>query len=392
MTRLAFLLIFSRFFIVTSEVYCSSDGSGAQACAPEAATDTSALDTSALLQRAVGVEQLYSDGSGGGTTQHDGRMTVKRMTDGKKDDGMKDDGKKDDGKKVDGKKDDGMTDDGKKDDAMKDDGERDDGKFELLGQPGTLKGDAETKILHIGKTAGSSLIGSLAAYTIPAKVWMLDHGQSRSFMQERKTGATSAPPYKDIVFFVRAPVHRFTSGWIGRFRKGPGGGIPWTAAEKVAFKAFSTPDDLACNLSSADPDVAAKAKMAMSAITHLKLDIAWYLGGLSGVEKSASQILFVGTQEHYSEDFKRLLSLLEARNSFKKGWGTPKETLYNVVHDADKALKKLGRCSVLNLHKWYSEDYQIIRSLASHGLLNKSYVDEIARLDAAPAEGRFSSY
>jgi len=277
--------------------------------------------------------------------------------------------------------------------------------------------EPETKILHIPKAGGSSLQSVYDDIFLPKKALILDHPDSALFMKLRNSGAMPAPPYKDIVFVVRAPVHLFVSAWLSTYRRGCDPekdprcktwakddqveGLddhykmlmknPWSQCERASMELFPTPDALACNLSSDVPGVAAQAANGMNSISHACDDISYYLGGLDGIQKSVSQVLFVGRTEHLNDDYKKLTLLLSARNSFS---AEPAQELPRVHSndDIDPEFKSLSRCAVQNLHKWYAEDYKIIDFLRAQGLLEKSYVDEVLAMDAAPLEGQRLQY
>jgi len=277
--------------------------------------------------------------------------------------------------------------------------------------------EPETKILHIGKTGGSAFQSVYEDIFLPRKAVILHHPDSVLFMKLRNSGAMPAPPYKDIVFVVRAPVHLFVSAWLSTYRRGcdPEKDLrckswakddkveglddfyksqersPWYSSERASMELFPTPDALACNLSSDVPGVAAQAANGMNSIHHACDDISYYLGGLDGIQKSVSQVLFVGRTEHLNDDYKKLTLLLSARNSFS---AEPAQELPRVHSndDIDPEFKSLSRCAVQNLHKWYAEDYKIIDFLRAQGLLEKSYVDEVLAMDAAPLEGQRLQY
>mmetsp|Transcript_87294 Transcript_87294/g.159549 ORF Transcript_87294/g.159549 Transcript_87294/m.159549 type:complete len:390 (+) Transcript_87294:269-1438(+) len=277
--------------------------------------------------------------------------------------------------------------------------------------------EPETKILHIPKAGGSALQSVYDDIFLPKKALILDHPDSALFMKLRNSGAMPAPPYKDIVFVVRAPVHLFVSAWLSTYRRGCDPeedprcqswaeddnveGLddfyksqersPWYSSERASMELFPTPDALACNLSSDVPGVAAQAANGMNSINHACDDISYYLGGLDGIQKSVSQVLFVGRTEHLNDDYKNLTLLLSARNSFS---AEPAQELPRVHSndDIDPEFKSLSRCAVQNLHKWYAEDYKIIDFLRAQGLLEKSYVDEVLAMDAAPLEGQRLQY
>jgi len=273
--------------------------------------------------------------------------------------------------------------------------------------------EPETKLLHIGKTGGSSLKVAYNQIALPNKLLILTHQQSKVYMDmERRIVAPSPPADQDIIFFVRAPVHRFVSAWLSTYLKDCDGqadpscvtwkenldagfeipqGIPWSPAEKSSIDLFPTPDDLACSLSSWNASVAAEAAVGMRSLYHVANDLKYYFGGLQGIQAVAPQIRFVGRAEHFDDDYRYLTSLLVARHAFSE---TPdREAPSTHASDlADPKFKQLSSCAVLNLHKWYAEDYQIIRFLSSHGLIDHSYPVEVNDLDAAPPEGQYKEF
>jgi len=212
---------------------------------------------------------------------------------------------------------------------------------------------------------------------------------------------------------VRAPVHRFVSAWLSTYLKDCDGQAdpscvtwkenpnevlnesahtqPYGPAAKRSFDLFPTPDDLACSLSSGNASVAAEAALGMRSLGHVRRDLKYYLGGLQGIQAVAPQIRFVGRAEHFDDDYRYLTSLLVARHAFSE---TPdQEAPSTHASDlADPKFKQLSSCAVLNLHKWYAEDYQIIRFLSSHGLIDHSYPVEVNDLDAAPPEGQYKEF
>jgi len=285
----------------------------------------------------------------------------------------------------------------------------------------------QTYILHIGKTGSTTIAHALSGYADPSKIITGVGGQKtvsghegwKYFMESRINGSSSAPPYKDIVYFVRAPVHRYVSGWISNYRRicDPDfdkNCIRWedvelrrtdewaakTLADFDAYeididfdpvKVFPTPDDLGCALSSDNATLADMAATAMFSLGHVRRSITYYLGGLDGAKRTADQVLFVGSTEHLQDDYEHMVHVLAARGSFVNE--PPLELPHDHSNDdMNPDLKMLGRCAVLNLQKYYAEDYQIIQFLAERNLVSKSYYDEVVALDEAPADGQRLSY
>jgi hypothetical protein len=90
------------------------------------------------------------------------------------------------------------------------------------------------------------------------------------------------PQRHPAIFVVRDPSSRFTSGFYSRFREGrPRHYLPWTKAEARAFARFSTPNDLAEELTDPDDAIRDAAYDAMKGVMHVNAHLAYWLAGLS---------------------------------------------------------------------------------------------------------------
>lgn len=224
-------------------------------------------------------------------------------------------------------------------------------------------------IVHIGKTGGTNVRQSLSAPSLH-KVGMTDH----------EPGAFGANPMAKYVFFVRDPVTRFVSGWISRFRKGqPRYYVPWTAAERVAFTTFPTPDALATALSSPNVQRRHLAEQSFRAILHVQRGISFMLGGLLNLRQHLGQVLFVGRTEHLESDFRRLQEVLKAEGALHG----PVRPLLNTdaarhaTPSQYESLEALSPQAIANLHGHYASDYACIRLMVEHSKLPGTYLAEV---------------
>lgn len=191
-----------------------------------------------------------------------------------------------------------------------------------------------------------------------------------------------------LIFFVRSPIHRFTAGWLSRYRKGaPAHFSPWDREESYAFHRFSTPNKLACALESKNNHTKKEAQWVMHHLQHVSWSLSWFLNGLHTVKSSAKSIAFVGRQEHYEEDYEKLVTMLDESGALKA------KPVNHAPHSHENPqqlehLKWLGRCAVRNLHNWYAEDYKLIRFLAKSGVVDASYPGEVEHMDRLPNKGK----
>jgi len=240
------------------------------------------------------------------------------------------------------------------------------------------------RIFHISKTSGTALHWALRKHVDEKKVQMCSHAETRHAMLH---WVPSKPP-TDYVFFLRAPVHRFTAGWLSRYRQGaPAHFSPWTPMETEAFTRFVTPDDLACALTARDPKTKRDAERIMNSLQHLSWSMTWMLGGMDVLKRASSSIAFVGRAEHFGKDYKLLVQMMRKRGLFVS---PPPETVPRMhanPNDLDD-MKILSRCSVQNLREWYKKDYNLIKYLASNGYMDSSYPKEVDKLDAPPQAGQ----
>lgn len=107
------------------------------------------------------------------------------------------------------------------------------------------------------------------------------------------------------------------------------------------------------------------AQIAMNNVSHLKLDINWYLINIENLKKNKDKILFVGTLETIKNDFNKLINLLEIKNiTLQKVHTTPQNYKY---------MYKLSNIGINNIINHYKKDYDIIYYLIDNNFINPEY-------------------
>lgn len=201
--------------------------------------------------------------------------------------------------------------------------------------------------LHIGKTGGSVVRAALKPYLDKGKYNLEFHGHRFKLMD--------VPGGEKVVFFIREPISKFISGFYSRKRQGrPLYDVPWRPGEKKAFSKFKTPNELAKALSSKDEELKKAAKSAMKSITHIRTRYWYWFKNKKYFTSRKNDILFVGTQENLNSDFKKLKSLLKI-----KGARLSKDPIIAHINPTNVD-KKISKSSILNLRRWYEEDYKFI--------------------------------
>ena len=202
-------------------------------------------------------------------------------------------------------------------------------------------------LLHIGKTGGTAIKTALEHHARGAHYTLAVH--------PHRFALADVPASEYAVFFLRDPMSRFISGFHSRKRQGaPRYHFPWSPEEALAFGRFDTPNDLALSLSSPDPDVRQAARDGMRSIKHVRDGFAHWLGSVEYLEQRRSGLLFIGFQEHLTEDF----------DALKRVLGCPDVALPTDEMAAHRAPAGLDRHlepqAIENLSAWYAEDYRIL--------------------------------
>lgn len=200
-------------------------------------------------------------------------------------------------------------------------------------------------LLHIGKTGGSAL-----KYTLNDIA-----GSHGIVLCRHKTVLADVPHGQRVAFSTRDPIGRFVSGFNSRLRKGmPHAMNEWSAAERVAFERFRTPNELAEALSSTDISLRDAAEMAMRSIRHVAEPLKKWLVSPEYVRSRSDDIAFVFDQAHLAADFivfKRLLGVpddLCLPTDPAAGHKTPPGFSQELTASARQ-----------NLERWYAGDFPI---------------------------------
>jgi len=234
----------------------------------------------------------------------------------------------------------------------------------LLGGREDLK---EIFVLHVGKTGGTSVYNSLGP-ALASDVQLRSHAAAR----EELHTCMDHPDHR-YVYFVRAPLHRYVSGWISRFRMGGRRHFnPWSLGEFQAFSRFRSPDELGCALNSSSAQRRASALEAMNSIQHVKWSMTNYWGGLDNLDKCVGSNAFVGRFEHMQEDYERLVKMLASRNALKQ---EPDATIsqYHSTPAQYDGFRHLSERARANLQHWFRKDYELFDRLVARGLLPETY-------------------
>jgi len=206
--------------------------------------------------------------------------------------------------------------------------------------------------LHVGKTGGTAVKHALQPFADRFGIALHEHG----------TTLLEVPGGEHFFFFLRDPVTRFVSSFNSRKRCGrPRYEQPWTADERWAFGKFATPDELAKNLSSADPAVAEAAALAMRRIGWVRAGYDRWFIGRDWLLSRLRDLRFIGMQESLAADFETLKRLLRLPAECR----LPDDPV--AAHRTPAGLERdLSEAAVANLRRWYAADiafYEFCREL-----------------------------
>jgi hypothetical protein len=206
-------------------------------------------------------------------------------------------------------------------------------------------------LLHIGKTGGTYTQHVIAQVAEASRtVICLPHRYSLAM-------ALAEWPERSVVFGLRSPDRIFVSGFYSRMRQGqPRHELPWSAAERAAFAAFTTPNQLAEGLSAECLDTRSAAESAMSSIMHVKNGLRAYLESAAFVRSAAPRIAFILRQEALDRDLRQFLSRL-----IPGGFDPP--PVDEITRHANPAHldTHLSERASINIAEWYRVDFQIYR-------------------------------
>ena len=204
----------------------------------------------------------------------------------------------------------------------------------------------EVHVLHIAKTGGTTLHVMLKQHKIRRTADrrpLIVHNHKTTLAdvlaRHRKNQA---------VFFLRDPLARFVSGFNSRLREGqPQKHVAWKPEEAVAFTYFSNANDLAEALSSNRQLVQDRAYFAFGALPHARNRYTYYFQNPEYLSRRIDRVAFIGFQETYADDVKRLFSVL--------GVGDEVSVLH--LHQAPATdSTDLSRRATRNLRRWFADD------------------------------------
>jgi hypothetical protein len=209
---------------------------------------------------------------------------------------------------------------------------------------------------HIGKTGGTALNETLLAHGDGARYRLIFGGHTLTLRD--------VPAGERFMFVIRDPLKRFVSAFNGRLREDrPRYHYPWRDEEKAAFAIFTTPDELATALSSADPQERRQAEAAMRGIGHVNTPYSYWFDDEKTFRSRVSDVFFIGFTERLSDDFELL----------KRKLGLPPEL--QLPHDETAAHRtppgfptQLSDDGRANLERWYARDIafvELCRELAA---------------------------
>jgi hypothetical protein len=209
--------------------------------------------------------------------------------------------------------------------------------------------DPGVHVLHIAKTGGTTLNGMLAEHRVRRTASgrpIFIHNHSTTLVD-----VLSRHRRNQAVVFLRDPLSRFVSGFNSRQREGkPEKHVPWKAEEKVAFKYFKTPNDLAEALSSRRTLVQDRALFAIGALPHARNRYTFYLRSPEYVESRFHKIAFMGFQDTFNEDVIKLFALL----------GVNSEITVEHRHKAPATSRTdLSPRAIRNLREWLADDIKL---------------------------------
>ena len=208
--------------------------------------------------------------------------------------------------------------------------------------------------IRVSKT-GSTTMKSLTKEYNAAR----PHGRTVVFSSHRVTmpAILGTYPTDQVVFFLRDPIARFVSGFNSRLREGKTGKPVHSPQERLTFSRFATPNDLAEALSSSVNRVQDQAYAGIESMMHSSVHYRGWVGDAAYLERRLDRIAFIGRQESFDADVRRLFESL--------GWTreAPIEVLHKAPPTASLLVSELGE---KNLRAWYADDYKLLEWATTH--------------------------
>lgn len=217
----------------------------------------------------------------------------------------------------------------------------------------TADSRARLHVVRVSKT-GSTTLKSLT------REYNRDHPGGRQLVFNSHNASMPAilaeHPDDQVVFFLRDPVARFVSGFNSRLREGRNANIAHSAQEKLTFERFPTPNALAEALSSPDNVEQDRAYAGVASMMHTSVHYRGWVGDVEYLARRLDRIAFVGMQESFDDDVRRLFGSL--------GWERDAEI--EVRHQAPPTASTfVSELAKQNLRAWYADDYALVEWVAS---------------------------
>ncbi len=216
---------------------------------------------------------------------------------------------------------------------------------------GALKRESDAReplhVLHVGKTGGTALNHVLVEHAATLRYRPVFGGHQLTL--------ADIPPGERFMFLIRDPLTRFVSAFNSRLREGlPRYHYPWRDDERAAFAVFTTPDQLATALSSADTSERVQAEQAMRAIGHVNTHYSSWFGDAEQFRARLQDLFFVGFQERLDEDF----DLLKRKLGLPASAQLPRG---DAAHESPAGLDtNLSATARANLERWYADDIAFV--------------------------------
>ena len=203
--------------------------------------------------------------------------------------------------------------------------------------------------LHIRKTGGTAVKYALRNVYETEKYILRLHPHD--------TRLCDIPVGEKAFFFLRDPSTRYVSGFNSRLRRGwPRYNSRWSDGEEVAFRYFTSADELARALfEEGNAKKREEARYAISNIRHINQGYFYWFDSIQYFLSRINDVLFFGFQESLNEDFYKLKDLLGLDSSI----GLPQSDFDSHKTPSNYNIS-LSTKAVKNLKRWYKSDYKFL--------------------------------
>jgi len=221
-------------------------------------------------------------------------------------------------------------------------------------------------LLHVGKTGGTFLRNYINKYNIIFIKPIRHKGRIRD---------------GNYILGIRCPIERAVSGFFSRYRcmldSHKWERYKLTKKEIKIFeyynKTYDSFNDMCEDLYSSNKDKEVKAQNIFNCVTHLFMDINFYVEGIEHLKSNINKIIYVLCTETLESDFKKLL------NDYNTEFFNTKEIYKHSSLKIFDNKKKLSDKARINIIKWYKKDYEIIELLYFHKKISSDYYNYINR-------------